>query len=186
MTTRQVLGIGLLWLLVIGGIIISKQITIWTGTTVRLQTQPVDPYDLFRGDYVTLRYRISDMNRIPDFSRKDTPVWTPASSSYAWSSGDTVYVVLRQQPDGTATAEYKTPQYPTGNVLFLKGTVSGYNANQIDYGIESYFVPQGKGKDIERSRGTNLFVSVTIDRWGNAVIRDLVMTTQPAPSIMPL
>jgi uncharacterized membrane-anchored protein len=31
---------------------------------VLLQTRPVDPRDIFRGDYVTLSYDISDFNRI--------------------------------------------------------------------------------------------------------------------------
>ena len=44
----------------------------------------------------------------------------------------------------------------------------------VVYGIESYFVPEGKGKDIEKNRGKDLAVKVSVDKFGNAVIKSLV------------
>ena len=55
-------GIGVLWLVIIGGFIFSKQMTLLTGKEVLLKTVPVDPRDLFRGDYVVLRYDISTID----------------------------------------------------------------------------------------------------------------------------
>ncbi len=44
------------WLLIFSGFIAYKEYTLRTGTEVILKTMPVDPRDLFRGDYVTLNY----------------------------------------------------------------------------------------------------------------------------------
>ena len=60
MNRKQFIGIISLWLIIIFGLIGYKQLTIVTGTTVLLETVPVDPRDIFRGDYVTLNYAISD------------------------------------------------------------------------------------------------------------------------------
>ena len=49
--------IGLVALMVVDRVNILR-----TGTDVTLQTRPVDPRDLLRGDYVTLSYEIS---RVP-------------------------------------------------------------------------------------------------------------------------
>ena len=36
----------------------------------------------------------------------------------------------------------------------------------IDYGIESYFVPEGEGKDLERARNGELEVIIALDLNG--------------------
>ncbi|HAJ43430.1 MAG TPA: hypothetical protein DCM00_12380, partial [Alcanivorax sp.] len=42
----------LLQLAVLGGLFVYSQYPLWVGTEVRLATVPVDPRDLFRGQYV--------------------------------------------------------------------------------------------------------------------------------------
>ena len=63
------------------------------------------------------------------------------------------------------------------DVLFIKGTVKDVQGSRlnIEYGIESYFVPEGKGREIERQIGRNLDVKVAIDKFGNAVIKSLLI-----------
>ena len=56
-------GIVALQLVFILGLVAYKEVTLRFGTEVMLQTVPVDPRDLFRGDYVTLRYGISTLER---------------------------------------------------------------------------------------------------------------------------
>ena len=43
-------------------VVIERETVSRTGTVVYLRTAPVDPRDVFRGDYVQLSY---DINRIP-------------------------------------------------------------------------------------------------------------------------
>ena len=107
-----------------------------------LKGRPVDPQDLLRGDYMTLRYDIGDAT-IGDAK--------PKAGSGA-QAGEDVWVLLEQGERYhvvvQASRERLTPK--PGQIL-VRGTV-GYNswggrvgADQINYGIERYFVPEGKG-----------------------------------------
>ena len=159
--------LGIFWLVVIGGFIGYKEYTLRTGQEVLLKTTPVDPRDLFRGDYVVLRYDISNLNpQGVTFERND------------FKSGDKVYVGLDiKEKYAVATGVYSQP---LSNGLFIKGTlkdVSGSRFN-VEYGIESYFVPEGKGRDIERQLGRNVDVRVAIDKSGNSVIKALLIDGQ--------
>lgn len=157
--------IGIFWLTIIVVFIGTKEFTLRTGKEVLLKTVPVDPRDLFRGDYVILRYEISriDLNNI--------------GADYAdFKIGDRVYVALKKENEyGIASRIFRNA--PKDEKLFLKGIVKNVqNKNLIiEYGIESYFVPEGKGKEIEIPReGKRLDVRASIDRFGNAVIKSLL------------
>jgi uncharacterized membrane-anchored protein len=65
---------------------------------------------------------------------------------------------------------------------FLKGRVTATDAqypfqSRVEYGIESYFVPQGQGLVIQRAR--DLKVKVAVSGLGEAVIKQLIMDGQP-------
>ncbi len=139
-----------------------KWSTLAFGTKIMLKTRPVDPWDLFRGDYVTLNYDISelDLNTVPA-DRKD------------FKRNETVYVVLKQQDKYWEPSAVSHQKPPDGS-LFIRGTVMyGYdNRLRVNYGIESYYVPQHKGRDIERSRVLPE-VEVSVDRRGNSALSRL-------------
>lgn len=154
--------IGLFWLIIIIVLVAVKEYTLQTGQEVLLRTVPVDPRDLFRGDYVILRYEIS---RMPAQS-------TPLISDIL-RPGKTVYVPLGvEEGYGVNTGGFSFN--PPEEGLFIKGKIVSFNDGEItvEYGIESYFVPEGKGKDIERKRPD---VKVSIDKFGNAVIKALLI-----------
>ena len=166
MTNRsKFLWIGVLWLVMIGGFILTKQFTLLTGTEVLLKTVPVDQRDLFRGDYVILRYAIStiQLNSV----QTDTPGGAPG-----FGRGQKVFVALKTE-NGYGIVSGVFSQNPPGG-LYLKGIIRDVRPDQIwvEYGIESYFVPEGKGKDIE-TRREGLSVKAAIDRSGNAIIKSL-------------
>ena len=54
-------GVGL-QLVVLIGMIVFKAMPLWTGEPILLRVVPVDPRDMFRGDYVAISY---DFSRIP-------------------------------------------------------------------------------------------------------------------------
>jgi uncharacterized membrane-anchored protein len=149
-----VLQIGLLL-----AIIVPKERTLATGEEVVLQTVPVDPRDLFRGDYVNLRYTISTVLSYTDFA-----------------VGDRVYVSLTQRGD-IWDGQSALDSAPDG--LYIKGRVTsaGQRRVEVEYGIESYFVPEGTGHIIERARDVK--VRVAIDSSGNAVIKGLLVDGRP-------
>jgi uncharacterized membrane-anchored protein len=140
-----------------------REFSLRTGREVVLQTVPVDPRDLFRGDYVVLRYTISALK-----------------TSRAFRSGDTVYVRLARQGDVWEAVDVAAAPPEDRNQVFLRGRVArelyrfdrngpGY---EVEYGIESYFVPEGTGRRLERARSA-LRVRVVIDRDGNAQIEGI-------------
>lgn len=103
---------------------------------VLLNVRPVDPRDLLRGDYMVLSYDIS--TAAPGRVVGDAP-----------QPGEAVWVLLeprdRYHVIAAVSAERLTPR--SGQVL-VKGEVSyrrEAGSVAIDYGIERFFVPEGKG-----------------------------------------
>ena len=45
-----------------------------TGTVVILKTQPVDPFDLFRGQYMTINYEISSVE-LPEETKEGDDIY---------------------------------------------------------------------------------------------------------------
>ena len=117
------------------------------GREIVAEVIPVDPRDLFRGDYVVLGY---------SFGRGEVPV--PVSTV----QGDTVYVTLKPTGPGqwepvSAEGSYASLTGGPDNVL-LKGIVSYVSQAtpaelpkaSVRFGIESYFVPEGTGLALEQ------------------------------------
>jgi len=151
--------IGIFWIVIIGGFMGFKEFTLRTGNEVLLKTVPVDPRDLFRGDYVILRYDINSVDSYAD----DIDV------------GDTVYVSLRVDKDKIGSFDTIGKENPADGI-FVKGAVINKYEDRltVEYGVESYFVPEGKGGEIEKNRG-RIYTRVSIDKFGNAVIKGLVL-----------
>jgi len=104
-----------------------------------LKGRPVDPQDLLRGDYLTLNYDISDVT-LP----------APASGTASGGGAD-VWVLLERKDryfEVVQVAHEKLSPKP-GQVL-ARGS-EGYSGRRaagktrVEYGIEQYFVPEGKG-----------------------------------------
>lgn len=138
------------------------EVQIARGTEVRLQTIPVDPRDLFRGDYVVLRYEISSVGPSTIFKR-----------------GDTVYVPLRKVGprwmDDYAHKE-KPEARPFIRGRATQGSTEDYNRFEVEYGIETYFIEAGTGRKYEDAEF--LYVDVSIDRNGKARIKGVKIPGQ--------
>jgi uncharacterized membrane-anchored protein len=154
------IAILIFWLLLIFGLILFKQYTLWTGQEILLKTVPVDPRDFFRGDYVILSYEISRIDKSKETLK-------------SFKEGETVYVSLNINENKLASFKAISQKKPT-NKTFLKGRITRINYNRlfIEYGIESYFVPEGKGYQIE-NQIEDLQVKIAVDKSGNAVIKGL-------------
>jgi uncharacterized membrane-anchored protein len=171
------------WLLIFSGFILYKEYTLRTGTEIILKTEPVDPRDLFRGDYVTLNYEISTLEL------DEVPAEDPN-----FEYNDRIYLALELENEyGVPKKIYKNPP---DDELYIKGTVKeliydweAYEDSatteepylkelRIEYGIESYFVPEGRGLEIESQQWTGregVSVKVVVDKYGNAVIKSLLI-----------
>lgn len=166
----------------LGLMVESRARILRSGTEVRLRTAPVDPRDLFRGDYVVLNYDIStlDLGSLP--GDRDL------------REGETIHVRLAPGPDGYARvlgASRARPAANAGEILIQAqvrtvGTclsndeggfdcARGRNGVRVNYGLESYFVPQGEGLAIERTERSRIEVVAAVDASGQAAIKRLLI-----------
>jgi uncharacterized membrane-anchored protein len=113
---------GLMALGVLSGMLVLHAWPLWTGEPIYLRVRPVDPRDLFRGDYVTLGYDVDTLRlRVPPEFRQvpitppepGTPAapawpevdpigdwWRPDSVTRGWTAAQhrrTVYLQLRAE-----------------------------------------------------------------------------------------
>jgi uncharacterized membrane-anchored protein len=135
-----------------------REVIIHTGKTLFLGTVPVDPSDPFRGDYVSLKYEISE---IPLKSLKGA-ISSDKSSQY--------YTVLKKGEENLFELDYCASVKPGEDLVFIKGRneYRWFNpATQkylpLKYGIEKYFVQQKKGLDIEKRAGRGNDVHVPLE-----------------------
>ena len=149
------------------GMVGFKEFTLQTGTEVVLQTVPVDPRSLLQGDYVILRYEIGIPGRAKD-------VYPLLKALPSVDRGSQWHVALKQQGDVWVAAGYYLSRQQAGPVA-IKGN---YNQRaELDFGIGSYFVPEGTGLAIERANDVK--VRVAIDTDGNAVIKEVLIDGRP-------
>ena len=152
------------WIVVAGqlvfliGFIGVKETALRVGTEVVLQTVPVDPRSLLQGDYAILDYEIASLQG----SRRDWPV------------GQRVYAVLEEEGE-VWNAERHFGTRPVGSQVFIKGQVD--RTGHADFGIGTYFIPEGTGHIIEGARDVK--VVVNLDSDGNAIIKRVLVDGQP-------
>jgi uncharacterized membrane-anchored protein len=177
--TRMVQALALLALLQTAALVVmvfDRVRLLQTGREITLPIVPVDPRDLFRGEYVELGYAVG---RVPAQLIEGPP--PPPNAAF--------YVTLEKAQDGTWTPIKLTrdkPQETSTDHIVLKGrsrfgrlNVDASNANAVNsvrYGIEQYFVPQGEGPRLEAlARDKKLAALVAIDASGNAAIKGLLI-----------
>ncbi|MGN7471438.1 GDYXXLXY domain-containing protein [Brevibacillus sp. SAFN-007a] len=128
------------------------------GTSVKLELAPVDPRSLLQGDYVRLRYTISTLE------------------NEGFPSGKKIRVVLKKQDDHLYNyggyyeldGQWNKPYTAESSDVVVNGKTLG--AEQIEYGIESYFVPEGTGLEFERNAK---FATIKVGANGDALLESL-------------
>ncbi len=171
MNRRQFLLVMLVPAVAIAGFISVKLYTVYSGQEILLKVVPVDPTDMFRGDYVALTYEISiiDLDEVP--------------CDASFLPGETVYAVLSKKEKFWTidSVHHEKPELASGHVC-MRGNVTGVYGTRIsvEWGIESYFVPEGEGRIIENLRTTeNISVIVLVDSTGSAVLKELLINDEP-------
>jgi uncharacterized membrane-anchored protein len=138
-----------------------------TGQTVLVRVQPVDPRDLFRGDYVILSYDFSraPLEGIEGLSEKDRQSWSRLQ-------GRPVYVQLVRDTNGVHHRAEKVTVVKPESGLFIKGQIERYG--QLEFGIEAYYVQEGTGLEYERAiRERKLTAELAVTSSGTAALRAL-------------
>lgn len=172
-----------LQLVIIFIIIIFKVAVLTGGVDVVLKIEPVDPRDPLRGDYVTFGYNISSIN--PHSAENPSEI----------KNGDTVYVTLREgnQYWNSTVVSIKKPVAG----IFIKGKVIGGGIEsksdiigdigfrqdsdiRIIYGIEEYFIPEGKGQGFIFG-DKEAVARVAVDKDGNSVLKQIYINNELWP-----
>jgi len=159
-----------------------------TGRELLVQTAPVDPRDIFRGDFVRLNYL---------FTRLRASQLDPPLRERGLRKGEAVYLAMQAAGNAPASARRLSLQRPA--FPYLPGRVveewpyPGYHQQsagqrekgqqhqrplRVDFGIGRYFVEQGRGLEIERIRGGRgdfqraMLLRLAVPERGQALIRD--------------
>ena len=147
----------------------QREYILATGQTVYLRTAPIDPRDIFRGDYVRLNYEISSLTA--DQFQQSVDYKT-------LKKGSPVYAQLAPGPRELAEFTGISTQTPAAG-LFIRGRVRSAWSQQLNikYGIEAYFVEQGQGLVLEEKRGSRdgiqipMEMEVALSSSGTAVLK---------------
>jgi uncharacterized membrane-anchored protein len=155
-------------------LIVNRALLLENGKEIRLAVVPVDPRDFLRGDYVVLSYDISRL----------TTDEVEGDDDFAYY--ETIYVSLQEAPAGWAATSLHRDE-PT-NGVYLRGTVenaftrdtckiaSPCEELQIVYDIERFFVPEGKGRELETLRNDQrMSVDVAVAGDGRAALKRLLV-----------
>ncbi|MCD1260435.1 GDYXXLXY domain-containing protein [Paenibacillus athensensis] len=125
------------------------------GQRIKLELAPLDPRSLLQGDYVQLRYDITEPAQLPESARAALDLKPRAALVLAPDSGG----VWRFQ------RLYRTDEALAPGEVRINGRWTGYAG--FRFGIETFFVPEGTGGDVQRDAR---FAEVNVSASGDALV----------------
>lgn len=152
--------------------IFDKEHVISNGTEYKFRTEPVDPYDPFRGKYITLYFDANTYN---------------TENDSVWQEGETIYVLLGNDSLGfakiTAVAKQQPPNekpdYVKAKVQYAYG-----NKVTINYSFNQFYMEETKAANAENAYReanrrtadtTQLVYALVSVKKGDAVIKDVII-----------
>jgi uncharacterized membrane-anchored protein len=155
-------------LLILVAMIALRAMPLVMGQTVLVRVVPVDPRDLFRGDYVILSY---DFSRVSPQEVEGMAATDRQRKRAKWE-GRTVYVPLVRDTNGVHWRAEKTTLVKPATGPFLKGHMLRHGT--VQFGIESYFVQEGAGRVYEQAiRDRKLSAELAVTSSGQAALKGL-------------
>jgi uncharacterized membrane-anchored protein len=128
----------LLQLFVPAKMIIDREEVLENGRGWKFKTEPVDPSDPFRGEYVQLRFSAD----------------TIVSKDKEWKSGEIIYVKLSQDKDGFAMIS-GISENPMDGIDFVRARVTYQgdrdNVLHIRYPFERFYMEESEAGRAERN-----------------------------------
>ncbi|ABZ83914.1 conserved hypothetical protein [Heliomicrobium modesticaldum Ice1] len=170
----------------------SRAVIVSAGQEITLKAAPVDPRHPFMGDYVRLRYNISEI---------DTRAVPNDITEGKLKNGSKVYVIVEEQqglyqPVGL----YCNEPVPGPGQVVLKGRFAGlrypvppaetlstpeekefYRDAEpsfawVEYGLEEYYVPEGTGLQLEQALREQKDVFARVKVWRGDCVLTAVST----------
>ena len=167
----------------IAAIIANRAVHIAYGREIVLDVVPVDPRDLLRGDYVRLNYPISRLNgdivEFPEHPYKDMPIFV--TLEHQGKPGEEKWVAVAASAVRPSLAGSDSKIVLQGRFQWSwshrdRRTGENRQGMSIRYGIETYFVPESTGRDLEKlTRKGAVKTIVSVDRNGKAAIKGIIV-----------
>ena len=175
--------------LLLAAMIVNRQTILSSDTIVVLETKPIDPRSLFRGDYVRLNYDINELQLDElsgdrQFKKNDTVYVVLQQSGQYWNA-KAIYLdkqnLFKNHPEMMQSKQYALIQGVIKHVINRQwdrdDKADTYVTSlRVSYGIENYFVPEGEGLKLERpDAGDKVTLEIALDDDGHAVIKALLV-----------
>jgi uncharacterized membrane-anchored protein len=144
-------------------IAMPRAFTLRDGRVITIQTEPWDPWDMFRGDYVQLHFGFTQIN-----ARLSTEIL---------QRDDTVFVLLKRDTENDMKwipkSISKKPPTCAADEITLSARVQYTSTETVNlsYGIERVFIQEGTGREVKPTDKMEL--DVAVDRDGHAVSKEL-------------
>jgi len=171
----KILGISLFILLCLiqlavpSKMVFAQEAVLSQGHEYRFRTAPVDPYDPFRGKYVTLSFDAEECKR-------------PSAGN--WMGGESVYVVLGTDSAGFAVVASVRKEEPQDDVDYVMAKISHvYDERlRLDYTFNRFYMDEDKAPSAEnryreanrRSSAREAYAVVYV-RKGEAALKDVMI-----------
>lgn len=170
--SKQLLLACALPILILLGMTVKPIFTVMNGDEIRLQTKPVDPSDVFRGDYVALAYEAEEIKKdlvdpdvIKELNKRNADV--------------RVYVSLIKR-DGIHVPDRVRLNKPDSGI-YLKGTLHYIGSDNlekevayIEYSLDKYFVEDNTGTELEKAAAKGDMLAVVKVKNGYAILTNLI------------
>lgn len=163
----------------IGWMVTDRITLLKTGKEIVLPIVPVDPRSLFRGDYVRIDFPVTMVSS--DLFPKDAK---------PRKAGPVFVTVQRDGESWKPVAVSETRPTVKPDQMVMQGRLAhnwwpgpGRTPHQvrINYGLERYYVQEGKGLELENAaRDKKLAVVVAVDGKGRSAIKGLIIDGQLA------
>ena len=133
-------------LLILLAMTVKPLLTMTYGQEILLETKAVEPTDLFRGDYVEVSFKISDIPlanvNLPAEKFLDKQLYVSLKPKGQYYEVENV--MLEKPKEG----------------IYLKARMQYYDniALHLDYSLDKYFVKQGTGLELERASAKGALV----------------------------
>ncbi|MSR49759.1 MAG: hypothetical protein EXS07_06900 [Gemmataceae bacterium] len=141
-----------------------------TSDRVRFAVVPVDPRDMMRGEYIILGYEFS---RLPDdVTLIDETIKSYKTNMVSNQKSINVYVTLTFNLKEDIYKGIFFASTPPTKGRYLRGKLN--SNNQITFGIESFYLQEGKGKIYEQAiREKKLVAEVYLAPDGSAQMKQV-------------
>ena len=139
--------------------------------TIYLETIPVDPRDLWSGQYMTLRYQIENDPLLKNPSEKMGILLTPTKEIQTSAGLRSVYTLADVRPakdvsEGTA-----------GNSVWVIGDVGN---GSIHLGINRFYFNEKRVEEMGELRPDEFLVEISVSAKGVMRVKDLIITRKPS------